>query len=142
MVDVGSKRCDHPDGCSKRTHFGQPGSPATRCATHKEPGMVSINGKHCNHPGGCSKEPSFGHPGGPRTRCATHKQPDMVCLISRSRARGSPSGVPDTAQDAEHRPVRPAMLATAASSKHCGGTGEGGMGGANTGEGGCQRLRR
>ena len=44
MVDVGSKRCDHPDGCSKRTHFGQPGSPATRCATHKEPGMVSING--------------------------------------------------------------------------------------------------
>ena len=43
MVNVNGKCCDHPDGCSKHPHFGQPGSPANRCATHKEPGMVRLD---------------------------------------------------------------------------------------------------
>ena len=50
MVYRRNKRCDHADGCSKQPHFGQPGSRATRCATHKEPGMVDL---HCDHADGC-----------------------------------------------------------------------------------------
>lgn len=41
MVDLWSKRCDYPGGCSIRASFGPPGGPAARCNAHKEPGMVN-----------------------------------------------------------------------------------------------------
>ena len=85
MVELCHKRCDHPDGCSTRPSFGLPEGSCTRCATHKEPGMVNLSGKHCDHPDGCSNAPSFGLPGGSRARCSLHKEPDMVNLCSCQR---------------------------------------------------------
>ena len=54
------------------------GGPATRCASHKEPGMVNVVSKRCEYPGGCDKLPNFGNPGGPATRCMALKELDMV----------------------------------------------------------------
>ena len=42
MVYQNMKRCDHPDGCSKHAGFGLRGGPRTRCANHKDPGMVNL----------------------------------------------------------------------------------------------------
>ena len=85
-VDVVSRKCDHPDGCSKLPRFGIPGSKTrTRCAPHKEDGMVDVVSRKCDHPDGCSKLPSFGIPGSKiPTRCAAHKEEGMAYnVISR-----------------------------------------------------------
>ena len=105
MVNVIGKRCDHADGCSKQPHFGQPGSPANRCASHKDPDMVYLNMKRCDDPDGCSKQASFGLPGGLRSRCATHKDTDMVYLARGSRATRSSSGGLGTPREPGHGPV-------------------------------------
>ena len=74
MIDVRSKFCDYPGGCSVHPSFGQPGSPATRCSAHKESGMVNVYAKRCDYPGGCTLHRSFGLPGSPATRCSAHKE--------------------------------------------------------------------
>ena len=86
MVDVISKRCDHPAGCMKQPSFGMPGSKAgIRCTAHKEPGMVNLVSRHCDHPEGCMKQPSFGLPGATTaTRCTIHKD---FCMEKVKRKR-------------------------------------------------------
>ena len=78
MIDVRSKFCDYPGGCSVHPSFGQPGSPASRCSAHKESGMVNVYAKRCDYPGGCTLHRSFGLPGSPATRCSAHKETGMV----------------------------------------------------------------
>ena len=80
MVNVVNRLCDHPDGCTKLPSYGLLGSKtATRCSTHKEPGMVNVVSRRCDHPDGCTKLPSFALPGNKTaTRCAAHKELGMV----------------------------------------------------------------
>ena len=77
--------CTYPgaSGCSRHPSFRTPGGTLTRCAEHKEPGMVAA-GRRCDDaslPGGCDTHPSFGMPGGKPNRCVSHKEPDMVRLV-------------------------------------------------------------
>ena len=83
MVDVRSKFCDHPGGCTVHHSFGLPGGSASRCGTHKEPGMINVHAKRCGHPGGCAVHPYFGFPGNPASRCSTHKDTGMIDVRSR-----------------------------------------------------------
>ena len=78
MINVHAKRCGHPGGCTVHPNFGLPGSLATRCNAHKEPGMVNVRAKLCNYPGGCSKQPAYGLPGGSSAHCTSHKEPGMI----------------------------------------------------------------
>ena len=78
----------HPEGCSKRPCFGLPpvgdeGGNATRCAAHREPGMVDLDRrKKCDL---CDKQPTFGsiEAGHQATRCAAHKEPGMQNVVDR-----------------------------------------------------------
>ena len=101
MVDVISKRCDHPDGCSKRPYFGQPGSRVKRCTTHKEPGMVGLYRKRCDHPdaSGPGTSPHLEHgPVMPNTAVgsAVSGRLTIGCMAGGRGARGVRS-VPATA---------------------------------------------
>ena len=70
-------QCSHPSGCTSRPSYGVPGTKATRCATHKEPGMDDVVNKTCARPG-CKTQPVYGVPGArKRTHCAAHKEPGM-----------------------------------------------------------------
>ena len=76
MVDLLSKRCDHPGGgCYSFPRFGPLGIvPANRCSQHQEPGMVP---KLCQFPEGCSNYPSYGCQGSPASMCCRHKADGM-----------------------------------------------------------------
>ena len=73
--------CCGPNGRRALAFYGTPDSTvASRCAVHKEPGMVDVVSKHCEHPpGDCYTFPCFGHAlGTPATRCSLHQEPGMV----------------------------------------------------------------
>jgi hypothetical protein len=59
--------------------FAFKGQKASRCAKHKEPGMVDVIRKKCQH-SRCKKIPIFGVPGGKISHCASHKKLEMVYL--------------------------------------------------------------
>ena len=82
MVDLISKRCDHPEGeCYSFPRFGPPGIvPASRCSLHQEPGMVP---KLCQFPEGCSNYSSYGSQGSPASMCCRHKAAGMERKIPR-----------------------------------------------------------
>ena len=86
-----ARRCSHPDGCSKVPSYGFPSEgkqSATRCASHREPGMEDVVNKRCQHPDGCAKRLLFGHPGEAPTRCASHQDPGMQSVRKRKGAEG------------------------------------------------------
>ena len=111
MVNVLSKRCDHPGGCATIPTFGHPGGSAARCSAHKEPGMIDVVSKRCDYPGGCNTVPSFGPPGGSVARCLMHREPGMVAMrVRRCRYPGGCDKVPSfgapggsAARCSEHR---------------------------------------
>ena len=59
MENVVNKLCDHSYGCKTIASFGTQGTKdASRCAVHKEPGMVDVLHRRCDHPDGCKTLPS------------------------------------------------------------------------------------
>ena len=70
-MNVTSKHCTAP-GCLTQASYGHPGQKPTRCADHRDPGMMDVRSKQCTAPG-CVTQPSYGHPGYQPTLCAQHK---------------------------------------------------------------------
>ena len=83
MENVVSRRCEHPDGCSKHAYFRLRGSKKpTRCAAHKEDGMEDVK-RTCEHPDGYYKGARFGYPGSKPVLCSTHKEVGMADVKTR-----------------------------------------------------------
>jgi hypothetical protein len=77
MVDVKSKRCEHP-GCDKNTPcYDNEGGKGRFCKSHAEPGMVDVKNKRCEHPD-CDTRPSYDKEGGKGRFCKKHAEPGMV----------------------------------------------------------------
>lgn len=75
MTAANQRRCAQPD-CAKPAYFALAGQPRpTRCASHREPGMLNVVSKPCVE---CRKTPSFAPAGCPPSHCATHRLPGMT----------------------------------------------------------------
>ncbi len=99
MIDVISKRCQHP-GCTKQPVFAHDGETARFCASHKEPDMIDVKNKRCQHPG-CTKHPVFAHDGETARFCASHKEPDMIDVKSKRCQHPGCTKIPAFAHDGE-----------------------------------------
>jgi Rieske Fe-S protein len=78
MVDIKSKRCQHP-GCQTQPNYNYANeSTAIFCSSHKLENMVDIKSKRCEHPG-CQKQPAYNYPGETKAIfCSSHKLENMV----------------------------------------------------------------
>ncbi len=87
MVNVVSKRCEHP-GCSKQPTFNVEGEKNARfCKEHALPTMVDISHKKCEHPG-CSTRPSYNLDGEKNGRfCKEHALSNMVDVVNFDSAK-------------------------------------------------------
>ena len=81
--DHGLKGC-MPAGCTKLPSFNFPGmTPAARCGTHREEGMVNVRHRVCQHEG-CGTEAKYNLPGEPHgAYCGQHKLKDMERVNTR-----------------------------------------------------------
>ena len=77
MVDVISKRCEHPD-CTVRPSYGRPGHAASMCVAHKIPGMMAKSKKRCETTN-CSAWSTYGITA--PVRCEEHKWPRDQNLV-------------------------------------------------------------
>ena len=78
MVNVISPRCIHP-GCDSRTSYGRPGFPPTKCAKHREPGMIQRPNSKCVS---CKEPALYGINLKPR-HCEAHKVDEDINLVER-----------------------------------------------------------
>ena len=78
MIDIKSKRCQHP-GCQTRPNYNYPGeTTAIFCSSHKLENMVDIKSKRCQHPG-CQKQPAYNYEGDSTAIfCVSHKLENMM----------------------------------------------------------------
>lgn len=83
MINVISKRCDHP-GCSKHPSYGRKGSKkAEFCVAHAAADMVDVCSKRCGH-AGCTKRSSYGAPGSKKPEfCLHHAKETMIDVVSK-----------------------------------------------------------
>ena len=77
-------RCSTRAGCTKLPSFNFPGmTPAARCGTHREEGMVNVRHRVCQHEG-CGTEAKYNLPGEPHGAfCGQHKLKDMERVNTR-----------------------------------------------------------
>ena len=79
MIDVTNKICNFDD-CTTRANFGKPGQIASRCATHKEKGMIRKSTAKCKD---CKELAIWGNNLTP-VHCETHKVEDEINLVERN----------------------------------------------------------
>eukprot|EP00897_Mesotaenium_endlicherianum_P010499 jgi/Mesen1/9478/ME000063S08931 len=88
MVNVKEKRQCAVEGCVIRPYFGYVDDErATRCAAHKEPGMIDIRNGKCEVDG-CTKLPGYGFPVTPGPRARTKWDPPKMIRCSKHRLDG------------------------------------------------------
>ena len=75
---------DRRAGCTKLPSFNFPGqTPASRCGTHREEGMVNVRHRVCQHEG-CGTEAKYNLPGEAHGAfCGQHKLKDMERVNTR-----------------------------------------------------------
>jgi hypothetical protein len=71
-------------GCNKLPSFNYPGvTPAARCGSHREDGMVNVRHRVCQHEG-CGTEAKYNLPGEQHgAYCGQHKLKDMERVNTR-----------------------------------------------------------
>lgn len=80
-INVRIKKCMD---CSSRVYYGIPGRPPTRCAKHKEDGMLPNPRKRCEEPK-CTEIAVFGYRS--QMHCEDHKLAGEINLVHRTCVR-------------------------------------------------------
>jgi len=89
MINIISRRCNHPE-CTTQPYYGFPDdASATRCKAHADSGMIDIKNRRCNH-SECTTHPCYGFPDDAiATRCKAHADSSMIDVLHRRCEHGT-----------------------------------------------------
>jgi len=79
MIDIHKNICDS-EKCSTRASYGKPGKQKTKCAQHREPGMIRRPNGQCKQ---CKSKAIYGK-NLELNHCETHKESDELNLLEKA----------------------------------------------------------